>query len=224
MEAPRRQCFRSTPQNRALIGWLLPLPPYLLIHGFSPPHHLINLERTIRPTQRKLVWPLCKNDTHKSRSVPSLSHHLVPFFPHKSQGHVVVLAGSHPAPTAWLTGSSLVHPRMVCGAFVGTAPRASYCTTRASAGASRRFSRSLICSRFAWEMTRLTSGSPRLGKRRRASRTASASGTCSGSSPPARSCSSWLSFFFQTCDVWAYTQSANIFATCKSHTQYVADR
>ena len=32
------------------------------------------------------------------------------------------------------------------------------------------------------------------------------------------------SFFFQTCDVWAYTQSANIFATCKSHTQYVADR
>ena len=39
---------------------------------------------------------------------------------------------------------------MVCGAFVGTAPRG---TTRASAGASRRFSRSLIC-------TRLTSGPP----------------------------------------------------------------
>ena len=45
----------------------------------------------------------------------------------------------------------------------------------ASGGASRRLS--LICSRFAWEMTSLTSGSPRLGKRCRASHTASGSET-----------------------------------------------
>ena len=119
-----------------------------------------------------------------------------------------------PAPINRSPGQTL----MVCGAFVGTAPRASYGTNTASVGASRRFSRSLICNRFAWEMTRLTSGSPRLGKRRRASCTAAGNGTCSGSStlnqvrnskirsskrqrsesswhqPPARSCSSWLSF------------------------------
>ena len=83
-----------------------------------------------------------------------------------------------PAPINRSPGQTL----MVCGAFVGTAPRASYGTTKASAGASLRFSRSLICNRFAWEMTRLTSGSPRLGKRRRASRTAAGNGTCSGSS------------------------------------------
>ena len=40
--------------------------------------------------QRKL---LRKNDTHKSRSVPSLSHHRVPFFPHKSH------LGCHRGPT-----------------------------------------------------------------------------------------------------------------------------
>ena len=51
-------------------------------------------------------------------------------------------------------GSDEPQPRPAF-AFVGTAPRASYRSTRASGGASRRFSRSLICSRFAREMTRL---------------------------------------------------------------------
>ena len=46
--------------------------------------------------QRKL---LRKNDTHKSRSVPSLSHRRVPFFPHKSH------LGCHRGPT----GSRFAH-------------------------------------------------------------------------------------------------------------------
>ena len=53
--------------------------------------------------------------------------------------------------------------RSLCGAFVGTAPRASSSTSKASGGASLRFSRSLMWSRLAREMTRLTSGFPHSG-------------------------------------------------------------
>ena len=49
---------------------------------------------------------------------------------------------------------------MVWGALVPAVSGPAYSTSSASSGARLRSSRSLICSRLAWEMTRQTSGSP----------------------------------------------------------------
>ena len=61
-----------------------------------------------------------------------------------------------PAPTSRRPG----HTLMVWGALVPAVSGPAYSTSSASSGALLRFSRSLICSRLAWEMTRHTSGLP----------------------------------------------------------------
>ena len=64
-----------------------------------------------------------------------------------------------PAPMSFRPGQT----RMVCGMLVVVGPVPVYSIVTASGGARRRLSRVLILMRWAWEMTRLTSGSPSRG-------------------------------------------------------------
>ena len=91
-----------------------------------------------------------------------------------------------PAPTSLSPG----HRRMVCGWFVPAGPCARCSSSTAPSAASRRFSRSLMAIRWACEMTRQVSGSPRMGNCSRATCTASRSGTCNtaGSGRSSRRC------------------------------------
>ena len=62
--------------------------------------------------------------------------------------------------------------RVVCGMLVVVGPVPVYSVVTASGGARRRLFRALILMRWAWEMPRLTSGSPCRGNLFRAARTA----------------------------------------------------
>ena len=117
----------------------------------DPPSQSQSLNRSIGDGATK---PGVLQQLRAREGLAALQADDVPF--HRFRGQERTLP---PAPMSRSPGQTL----MVCGAFVGTAPRASYSTSKASGGASLRFSRSLIWSRFAWDMTRLTSGCPRLG-------------------------------------------------------------
>ena len=73
-------------------------------------------------------------------------------------------------------------PAWFCGMLVVVGPVPEYSIVTASGGARRRLSRALMRMRWAWEMTRLTSGSPCRGNRSRAAWSASARGCSRGSS------------------------------------------